>query len=225
MKYKLISIEGTDGSGKATTTELLKQYLLNENNNKVTSVSFPRYKDTVGGKLLYEVLKSDRKENYNFINTNPYSASLLYVMDRLESKDWLNNIIRDNDCIIFDRYVDSNLLHQVQKLKSNTDKDAFAEHLYNLEYNIHSLPRPDIVLFLYLPPEIAIQKAKERAELENRDMDAGENDYDYINNSANTGLYFAKKYNWSIINCYDNDKKEQKNREEIIQEVINILNK
>lgn len=49
MKCKLISIEGTDGSGKATTVELLKNYLLN-NNAKVESISFPRYSETLGGK-------------------------------------------------------------------------------------------------------------------------------------------------------------------------------
>ena len=223
MKYKLISIEGTDGSGKATMTELLKQYLLKDN-KKVATISFPRYKDTVGGKLLYEVLKSERAENYDFIKANPYSASLLYVMDRLESRDWLNDLIRNNEYVIFDRYVDSNLLHQVQKLNTDEEKDRMAEHLYNIEYNTHNLPRSDIVIFLYLPPEIAIQRAKERAEMENRNVDIGETDYNYINNSANTGLYFAKKYNWSIVNCYNNEKREQKSKEEILEEVIHILN-
>ena len=222
MKYKSISIEGVDGSGKGTTTKLLKEYLLNKN-YKTESVSYPRYTDTVGGKLLYEVLKSERNKNYPFIKSDPKVSSLLFVMDRLESKEWLNNIIDNNDCIIFDRYVESNLLHQGQKLKSEKEKDELAEYLIDIEYNKHQMPRPGITFFLNLPADICIQRSRERAKLENRQTDLGESDFDYINNSLQSGLYFANKYNWRIINCYDNVKKEQKSREDILREVINIL--
>lgn len=222
MKCKLISIEGTDGSGKATTVELLKNYLLN-NNAKVESISFPRYSETLGGKLLYEVLKSERKDNYNFINSSPDTASLLFAMDRIESKNWLNQLVKDNDYLLFDRYVDSNLIHQAQKLNTNEERDQFSEYIYNIEYNINQLPRPDIVIFLYLDPNISIQRTKERALLENRQVDAGEGDYNYISRSSECGLYIAKKYNWIIINCMDEKTNKQKSRESILEEIIEIL--
>lgn len=40
---KLIVIDGLDGSGKATQTELLKQYLEKEKQYKVYKISFPDY--------------------------------------------------------------------------------------------------------------------------------------------------------------------------------------
>jgi len=56
MKAFQIALEGPDGAGKETQTNLLVQRLESEG-YRVALVSFPRYKDTWAGKLLYEALK------------------------------------------------------------------------------------------------------------------------------------------------------------------------
>ncbi len=58
MKKEKISlaIEGSDGAGKETQSRLLRESL-QAKGLSVASVSFPRYKETTGGWILYEALK------------------------------------------------------------------------------------------------------------------------------------------------------------------------
>lgn len=224
MIIKSIAIEGSDGAGKATTTELLKSHFLNLG-KKVASISFPRYSETIGGKLCYEVLKSERKDNYRFISLDPKIASLLYVIDRAESKKYLENLLSENDILIFDRYVDSNFIHQGGKTSHEEERFKLISFLANLEYEEFELPKPDITFFLHLPVEIAFKnKEKQRLGNENTKMDAGEDDFEYLNNSNLSGLWCAKKFNWSIIECFDFEKGIQKSKEEVLNEILKVLN-
>ncbi len=156
MKKKalLIAIEGSDGAGKATQTNLLYSYFKKQTFQgkklKVARVSFPRYNQTLGGTLLYEVLKSERADSYGFSKIDPRVASKLYAMDREESLPYLESLIARNDIVIFDRYVKSNLLHQGGKFSTNKDRLEFAEWLFRFEYGNIGLPQPDTIMYLAL---------------------------------------------------------------------------
>lgn len=218
-----ISIEGSDGAGKATITRLLKEYLLKKK-HKVASLSFPRYKETLGGKLCGEVLKSERKEFYDFISEKPKIASLLYVMDRAASKGEIKKMIKENDFLIFDRYVSSNFIHQGGKISGKKEREELISFLSNLEYNIYELPKPDIIIFLHLPLEVSMRnKEKQRLKNQNVKMDAGEDDFNYLENSIESGLWCVEKYGWYQIDCWDDMLEEQKSPEEILVEILNIL--
>lgn len=223
--YKKISIEGSDGSGKATTTELLKNYLYSlEPGTKVATVSFPRYQETVGGKLCFEVLKSERKDYYNFISEKPKIASLLYAMDRAASKDEIEKMIRENDYVIFDRYIASNFIHQGGKISDDKERGELIDFLSNLEYGEFQLPRPDITFFLFLPTQIAMaNKEKQRLQNQNVKMDAGEDDPVYLENSNKSGLWCVEKYGWHQINCFDEVNQKQKTPEEVLGEILKVL--
>src|SRR3989338_8474673 len=97
-KIKLIAIEGSDGSGKATQTELLAGFL-RQNNFKVGRISFPRYDGTPAGRMLFEFLKSSRASEYDFVNSNPKLASRIYAQDRFESLEYLQGLIKRNDVV------------------------------------------------------------------------------------------------------------------------------
>jgi len=222
MKCKCISIEGSDGAGKATTTSLLIQHLL-KSNKKVATMSFPRYEETTGGKILREVLKSERKEDYNFISLPPKIASLAYVMDRAESKNEIEKMINENDYLIFDRYVASNFIHQGGKINSDEEREKLISFLSELEYDKYKLPKPNITFFLYLPTDIAMKnKEKQRLGDQNVKMDAGEDDINYLENSNKSGLWCVEKYGWTKINCI-NEKGVQKTKEEILHEILKNL--
>ena len=45
-----------------------------------------------------------------------------------------------------------------------------------------------------------------------------ENDINHLVNAYNTGIYIAKKFNWDIINCFD-DNGNLKNVQEIQNEI------
>lgn len=223
MLIKTISIEGSDGAGKATTTKLLKSYFFGLG-KKVASVSFPRYHDTLGGKLCYEVLKSKRKEYYDFISSQPKIASLLYAMDRAESKEDIENMIKNNDYLIFDRYISSNFIHQGGKISDDKERENLISFLSYLEYEEFKLPKPDITFFLYLPTEIAMKnKEEQRLKDENIKMDAGEDDPVYLENSNKSGLWCVEKYGWYQINCFDDTKQKQKTPEEVLEKILKVL--
>ena len=80
---KLIVIDGTDGSGKATQTNLLIRHL-KKDGRKVKVVDFPEYYSNFFGKFIGHCLS---EQYYNFVKIHPKIASVLYAADRFESKD------------------------------------------------------------------------------------------------------------------------------------------
>lgn len=199
-KIKLVAIEGSDGSGKATQTEMLAKYFQRHGFN-VGRVSFPRYDGTPAGKMLFEFLKSPNATQYDFVNSNPKMASRIYAQDRFESLDYLNGLIERNDLVIFDRYVESNLLHQGGKMKSDNEILNFANWLYDLEYNQLGLPRPHVTIYLDLPPEVSYARALKRAEENGECLDAVESDKAYVENGTKAGRLYAEFFGWKVIQC------------------------
>jgi dTMP kinase len=195
-----IAIEGSDGAGKATQTDLLANYLIGKD-FKVGRVSFPRYDGTPAGRMLFEFLKSPRSVQYDFANSNPKLASRIYAQDRLESLEYLNGLIEHNDYLIFDRWVESNLLHQGGKFINQSEKQAFAKWLYELEYEELKLPKPDFVLYLDLPYTISHGRALNRARKAGEQLDAVESNAEYVKNGWLAGIFYTAMFNWEKIDC------------------------
>lgn len=195
-----IAIEGSDGAGKATQTELLVQYL-REQGFKVGRVSFPRYKETPAGRMLFEFLKSPRATEYDFANANHKAASRIYAQDRFESLEYLQELIEGNDFVIFDRYVESNLLHQGSKLPSRSEKITFANWLSDLEYTELGLPKPQMTVYLDLPHTISYARALKRAKEKDESLDAVESNVEYVKNGWEAGKIYAEMFGWTVIEC------------------------
>ncbi len=217
-----IAIEGCDGAGKATITEMLAQYLTEMSKKSVARVSFPRYRETAAGEILWRFLKSPNAKEYNFLNMAPKAASLLYASDRRESLPYLQTLIQSHDVLIFDRYVESNMIHQGSKLEVD-EQEAFAEWISHLEYGEFELPRPDIIFYLSLPFEISMKRAKLRAESEGRSPDIGEDNVEYMRTSALTGKRYAAQLGWQIIDCMYGER--EATREEVFESILYILQK
>ena len=206
MKAFKIAIEGSDGSGKATQTEKLVT-TISSIGKKVGRVSFPRYQDTVGGNLLYYALGKNKNHmpDFSFANLDPYAASLIYAADRRESLSFLNELIASSDVLVFDRYVESNLLHQGGKFKTSDEREKFGKWLFNLEYGMLDLPSPQFTIYLSLPWEVSEARAKARAEESGLIPDLVEIDKNYIKNSHSAGQFYAKHFGWTVIDCLDGD--------------------
>lgn len=217
MEYKCISIiiEGSDGAGKATTTALLVEYLKGLG-KKVATISFPRYGVDFGGKLAQEVLKSKRAANYNFVNLDPKLASLVYIIDRVEAKPQLEQMMKENDYLIFDRYVSSNFIHQGGKISDEGERIKLITFLSKLEYDDLELPKPDQIFFLHLPVAIA---QKNKTVQSGGKPDVVESDTTYLENSNKAGLWATEKFGWELISCVDASG-VQKTREAILAEVL-----
>ena len=95
MKGKLIVIDGSDGSGKATQTALLVERLKKEGKN-VEVFDFPQY----GNWSAVFVEKYLRGEFGSMKEVNPYTASLFYALDRYAASFKLKKLLEDGYTII-----------------------------------------------------------------------------------------------------------------------------
>lgn len=201
MKNKgiLIAIEGVDASGKQTHSELLFEKLKNDG-KKVRKISFPMY-ESPSSSLVKMYLSGDFGERAEDVSA--YAASTLFAADRFATfhTDWGKDY-ESGTIIVADRYVSSNMIHQAGKLK-NDEKDKFLEWLDDFEYGIYALPRPDINIFLDMPPEYGEKLMRERENKftgANR-KDIHERDFGYLKKSYENACHIAKKYDWRIISC------------------------
>jgi hypothetical protein len=71
-----------------------------------------------------------------------------------------------------------------------------------------------------VPVDVAIARAKKRAQEKGEEPDAVESNYEYIKNSHETGLFYAQKFNWLIISCVRRYDGYQYTRQEISEKVI-----
>jgi dTMP kinase len=200
MKHTLISIEGTDGSGKKTQVKKLHDYLKSKKYNVIT-VSFPNYDSPSSGPAkMY--LSGEFGQNADCFNE--YQASAIYAVDRMCSmKKILSELERDT-IILFDRYVQSNMIHQGGKIQDEERLDAYLEWLDDLEFGKLQLPRPDKVIFLDVPVEISFKITSAREQLkmgETFEFDIHERDKKHLVDSYLAGKYVAEKYGWDVINC------------------------
>ena len=227
---KLTVIEGTDCSGKETQSRLLIQKL-NEEGIKAARLSFPMY-ETSTGRIIgacylgkEEMCKDNLKEGtFGFFeegapNVDPIASSLFYAADRRYNLPIIEKAMTENDVLVLDRYTYSNMAHQGGKLKSIDDKISMFKTLDYLEFEICKLPRPDKVLFLYVPYEIAYDLRNNRTET----LDQLESDKEHLKNAEETYLQLAKYYNFETINCFNDDK--MKSIEEIHKDVYKRVRK
>lgn len=220
MTARLIGFEGSDGTGKETQTDLLFK-LLESQGKKVARISFPRYKQTLGGSLLYEVMKSERSKSYGFSKASPRIASKLYAIDREESLPFLNDLIANNEVVIFDRYVQSNLLHQGGKFKSDQERIDFAEWLYRLEYDDIGLPKPHEIVYLSIPFWLSRKRTELRAEGCDDKLDAVESDIEYVKQGHEAGQFYAKYFRWIVVSGLEG--KVELSRDEIHRKICKKL--
>ncbi len=222
---KLIVIEGCDGSGKETQTKLLIESLRGQA-LKVETLSFPRYKDTVGGKLLaFSLGKLENKPDFEFSKLEPNTASLLYAMDRVESKKIVENTLVENDIVVLDRYYTANFLHQGAKFENLTERESFIENFTKIELEILKIPKPDIVLYLQIPYEISIRRIEERSTSGVQTKDQVETDLEYIKRSNEKGVSIAEYCGWQVINGFEGGEELSRERiaGEVLRKVENIL--
>lgn len=196
---KIIVIEGSDGTGKETQAKMLKENL-EKLGHTVGTLSFPRYtSETVGGRLLYHTIKSEHADKYMLSTVTPYSASLLYVMDRVESKPLIQELLEKYEYVIMDRYYTANLLHQGAKFEDTLERNKFLDTMYNIETIQLEIPKADIVFYLTLPLQVTLSRMEKRRIETGEAINQTERDHDYLTNSIERGLDIAKHLGWNII--------------------------
>ncbi len=203
MQGKLIVIEAGDGSGKATQTKLLFERLTSQGYN-VKKISFPDY-DSPSSSLVKMYLKGDFGSHADDVDA--YAASTFYAWQKFYNA---------GEIILADRYVTSNMVHQAVKINDDLARDKFLDWLDDFEYVKLKLPRPNLVIFLDMPPEIS-----EKLIAARKRNDIHERDFDYLRRCYGSYKKLAKKFNWSIINC--SQKNSPRSIENIHEDILKIV--
>ncbi|MCX6751521.1 MAG: deoxynucleoside kinase [Candidatus Nomurabacteria bacterium] len=225
-KGKLIVIDGTDGSGKATQVALLAKRLKREGRT-VKIVDFPEYYKNFFGAFIGHCLS---EQYYNWLGVHPKIASVMYAADRWESGDELRDWLKKGYIVIANRYVSANQIHQAGKIKSAKKRNDFMKWLDKMEYEVFKIPRPDITLYLDLPTKIVLQLLKKREsskmkrEYLKKKKDVHENDVNFLINSRKSALKLVKEIkNFIKIDCATDG--EILSRETIHEEVYKKVKK
>jgi dTMP kinase len=203
MRHTFISIEGTDGSGKKTQIQKLYEHF-NRQGTSVVIASFPNYESPSSGAVkMY--LGGDLGDNANCLDA--YQASTLFAADRLCTIKTLLNRLTEPTVVLFDRYVQSNMIHQAGKINDKKERDKFLKWIDEFEFKTLKLPQPDTVIFLDVPPEISIQIAQSRtAQKTGNQIDIHENDANHLFKAYEAAKYVADKFKWKTIDCVRFDK-------------------
>lgn len=219
-KGKLIVFEGTDCSGKSTQINLLIEKLKSLNQEAVT-LDFPNY-STPTGKIVRRYLDGE----FGPANEIPAKiASVFYAEDRFASKGFIHDELDKGNITILDRYVESNMGHQGGKIRNSDEREKFFEWLRELEYDHFELPKPDVVMFLYVPYKVGHQLMSGRERKSEfhpgaEKLDGHEGCVEHMKNAEESYLHLAELYGWIIINCApDGTIESLKTPEEIHKEL------
>ncbi len=198
MRGRLITIEGTDASGKSTQLSLLCDRFAREKRD-FKKIAFPRY-DSDSSALVRMYLGGEFGDNAGAVNA--YAASSFFAVDRVASylREW-RGYLNGGGCVLLDRYTTSNAIYQASKLPEG-ERDAFCHWLFDFEYKLLELPEPDLVIFLDMPPQFAEQLLCARGETQ----DVHERDKEYMRNCYETACHMAEKFSWHRIPCTENGR-------------------
>lgn len=204
MRGKLISVEGTDCSGKETQTNLLLERL-NKENFPTIKMQCPFY-DSPTGKIIAGPYLG--KENYcesyfeeGAVKVDNKVSSLYYAADRLYNIPKVNSAL-ENHNVVLDRYVDSNKIHQCSKILDKELRAKQYDFIDTLEFDLLGLPRPDIKIMLFMPMEYREQLFKNRTER----PDGLEGNVEYQKNCQKTCLEVVERDGYKLINCVKDGK-------------------
>jgi len=224
---KLIVIEGTDCSGKETQAKILYKKLKLAG-IAIEKIGFPRY-DTPTGKIVggSYLGKPEICEGWfpeGATSVDPKVACLFYAADRRYALPEIKEIIDSGKNLILDRYVASNMGHQGGKIKDAEERNKLYNFLEKLEYDLLELPKPDVTIFLHMPPSIGMELKKGREGA----SDQHESSLSHLNDAEIAYLDLAKKYNWEKIGCTSDGtintlKSPEKISEEVLNSVMNIF--
>lgn len=210
-----VVIDWLDGSGKWTQVKLLEENL-KKLGKKVKVLDYPRY----GEKSAFFV---EKYLNWWYgKNITAKQASIFYALDRFDDSFNLQEDFNNFDYIISNRYVSANMIHQTWKISSKNERNDFLDWIYDLEFNIFGIRKPDKVIFLNVTPETSqklVLKKDDREYLKDgKKMDLHEEDKNHLTNAYNAAMQVVKKYDWTKIDC--EKEGEMRSIEEINNEIL-----
>lgn len=202
MQGKLIVLEGIDGCGKSTQYEKICRRLEDEN-VAFRRITFPRY-DKESSALIRMYLGGEFGTDPSDVSA--YAASTFYAVDRYASykTDWRDYYL-SGGMLMSDRYTTSNAVHQGAKIQG-AKLNIFLDWLYDFEFRLMELPKPDLVIYLDIDIETSLLNMRLRQDATHTKGDIHETDVEYLKKCLKAGSYAADHYGWRRIDCIENGK-------------------
>lgn len=199
MKYNFITIEGCIGAGKTTLT---KQIAADYN-----------------GKMILEQFEENPflPKFYEDPERHAFPVELYFMAERFQH---LRKLLSEAD--IFTSFTVSDFLFQKSLIFANQNLTDDEAKLYRMLFDIinPTLPRPDIVLYLYAPVEKLLANIKKRGREYEQSIPG-----DYLEKIQNAYLDYFKLQQHSRIVLLDTTNLNWVENIADYQQVIDILNR
>lgn len=230
-KGKFFVFEGIDGCGKSTQTKLLAEFFVNKG-FQVEKIDFPQHGEKSSG-LVDEYLTGKYGESKD---VGPYIASIFYACDRYDASFKIRKWLSEGKVVISDRYLVSNVGHQGGKIRNIKAWRKYVNWLYDLEYNLFKIPKPDYTFILKTSAEFSlklsnkitdIKKQKRRKSYlgSDKNQDIHEKDKNHLADALNSYIRVSKEFprDFKVVECLENG--ELLSPDVISQKVIKLVNK
>ena len=159
-----IALEGIDGAGKTTQSDLL-QRRLELAGYDVVRLKFPQY-DKPSSYFITQYLNGA----YGTLDqVGPYTAALFYALDRYAAARQIREALAAGKVVLADRFVGSNMAHQGAKIAHPEERRGFFIWLDNLEFRLLQTPRPDYSFVLRIPAAVAQERIGQKGKREYTD--------------------------------------------------------
>lgn len=143
----LVVLEGIDGCGKSSVAKMLAGAM----GKRAVLTREPT--DSWIGRA---VRRGDRGR------VSPYTDALLFMADRAKHTEQIREWVAKRKVVVCDRYYHSTVAYQAAYLKDIFDGDAFR---WLLDANLRISMRPDVTVFLAIPPEVGLERISGRKSL------------------------------------------------------------
>lgn len=191
-------IEGIDGAGCETQAKAL-QKLLEKDGRPNFLIKYPDYEKNIG-RLIREFLYQNK-------NLSAQQQFLLYSLQFLLDKEEIAQK-RKTGIVIADRYFTTTLCYQILEGIELDKALRFAEDF--------QIEKPDLVFYLNVRPEIAVQRKSGEKKEKNR----REKDFQFIKRTSNQYAELVKNQVWTKWIEVDG----KRGIDEITKEIYNKIN-
>lgn len=199
-----IVIEGIDGAGCETQAKNLKSLIEQKNGLSPLLLKYPDYQKNIG-----QLIRQFLYENKNLTAEKQF---LLYTLQFIFDNQLIHQK-RKEEIIIADRYFPSTLCYQTL--------EGF-DLQFALQYaKIFKIEKPEIIVFLDVPPDLAIKRKQGEAKEKNR----REKDFEFIKKTYHQYQKLIKNQVWAPWLVVDGRKKIDEITVEIYNKLLKLWKK
>ena len=205
MKGSFISFEGIDGCGKSTQIDLLAKYFTKQKKNFVKT---EEPGGTLGSNEIRKILL--RENNFHW---SVETETLLFMAARNDHVEKvIKPAIEDNKIVICDRFMDSTIVYQGMRSPQAKNLSIMLFELIGIN--------PDITFLIDMDPEIALDRALNRANDEDRFENYG---ISFQRQLRQNFLDVANKHS-DRIKIIDGNRSPQQVAAQIIESIETLVN-